>query len=118
MKIELYDMLMSQAISEKDKALLTLNLLSEHPAGIGDHSTEDFYKNANEALGMLVDADDKISILQKYFPNIKFTTGSSTKFDFNLGAILLVLFITALPAASDTDPLNLTKTNALNFFTY
>tara|TARA_B100000214_G_C23790686_1_gene545739 strand:+ start:232 stop:462 length:231 start_codon:yes stop_codon:yes gene_type:complete len=73
MKIELYDMLMSQAISEKDKALLTLNLLSEHPAGIGDHSTEDFYKNANEALGMLVDADDKISILQKYFPKSKNT---------------------------------------------
>ena len=71
MKAELYNMLMSQAVSEKEKALLTLNLLSEHPAGIGDHSTEDFYKNANEALVMLVDANDKIVILEKYFPKIK-----------------------------------------------
>jgi len=67
MKIELYKMLYSQALAEKDKAMLTLNLLSNHPAGIGDHSTEDFYKNANEALEMLVDADDKINTLEKYF---------------------------------------------------
>ena len=71
MKPELYSMLMSQAVSEKEKALLTLNLLSEHPAGIGDHSTDDFYKNANEALVMLVDANDKIIILEKYFSNSK-----------------------------------------------
>tara|TARA_R110000796_G_scaffold35248_1_gene90725 strand:+ start:124 stop:354 length:231 start_codon:yes stop_codon:yes gene_type:complete len=71
MKQELYNMLMSQAISEKEKALLTLNIMSEHPAGIGDHSTEDFYKNANEALIMLVDANDKIVILEKYFPPSK-----------------------------------------------
>ncbi len=67
MKQELFDMLMSQAISERSKAILTLNLLSENPAGIGDHSTKDFYDNANEALTMLVDADDKISALEKYF---------------------------------------------------
>jgi len=67
MKQELFDMLMSQAISERSKAILTLNLLSENPAGIGDHSTKDFYDNANEALTMLVDADDKISTLEKYF---------------------------------------------------
>lgn len=69
MKAELYKMLYSQALAEKDKAKLTLNLLSEHPAGIGDHSTEDFYKNANESLEMLVDADDKINALEKYFKN-------------------------------------------------
>lgn len=67
MKQELFDMLMSQAIAERSKAILTLNLLSEHPAGIGDHSTGDFYKNAEEALRMLVDADDKISTLERYF---------------------------------------------------
>ena len=53
-------MLMTSAIAEKSKALLTLNLLSEHPVGIGDHSTGDYYKNAEEALTMLVDANDKI----------------------------------------------------------
>jgi hypothetical protein len=67
MKPELYDMLLTQAMAERIKALLTLNLLSEHPAGIGDHSTKDFYNNAEEALTMLVDADDKIEALQKYF---------------------------------------------------
>ena len=60
-------MLMSQALADKNKALLSLNLLSEHPAGIGDHSTEDFYNNANEALTMLVDSDDKIKTLENYF---------------------------------------------------
>jgi ABC-type tungstate transport system permease subunit len=41
-------------------------LLSNHAAGIGDHSTEDFYKNAHEALAALTDADDKIETLNKY----------------------------------------------------
>lgn len=67
MKRELFDMLMSQAVADRNKAILTLNLLSEHPAGIGDHSTGDFYTNAEEALSMLVDADDKISTLNQYF---------------------------------------------------
>lgn len=60
-------MLMSQAVANRNKAILTLNLLSESPAGIGDHSTNDFYNNATEALSMLVDADDQISTLEKYF---------------------------------------------------
>jgi hypothetical protein len=67
MKQHLYKMLKTEAEAEKSKALLTLNLLSEHPAGIGDHSTKDFYKNASEALIMLVDADDKLEALDKYF---------------------------------------------------
>lgn len=67
MKQELFDMLMSQAIAERNKAILTLNLLSEHPVGIGDHSTNDFYNNADEALSSLVDADDKIDALNRYF---------------------------------------------------
>ena len=46
----LVDMLRSSAIADKAKALLTLELLEKNPAGIGDHSTEDFYKNAEEAL--------------------------------------------------------------------
>jgi|TARA_R110000772_G_scaffold49071_6_gene112159 hypothetical protein len=71
MKKELFDMLMSQAIAERNKAILTLNILSESPAGIGDHSTTDFYNNANEALSMLVDADDKVSALNNYFTSTK-----------------------------------------------
>lgn len=67
MKKELFEMLHSEAVAERKKALLTLNLLSEHPAGIGDHSTKDFYENATEALTALVDADDKLETLDKYF---------------------------------------------------
>ena len=66
-KKKLFEMLMLDAQAQKAKALLTLELLSENAAGIGDHSTKDFYNNADEALQMLVDADDKIETLQKYF---------------------------------------------------
>ena len=67
MNTALYEMLVSQAMAEKKKAFLTLELLSNHPAGIGDHSTTDFYNNANEALEALASADDKIDALEKYF---------------------------------------------------
>lgn len=67
-KNRLTGMLRTEAEAQKAKALLTLELLTEHPAGIGDHSTGDFYKNAEEALQMLVDADDKLEALNKYFP--------------------------------------------------
>ena len=63
----LYEMLKSSAESDKSKALLSLELLGEKAVGIGDHSTEDFYKNAEEALTMLVDADDRLNTLEDYF---------------------------------------------------
>jgi len=66
-KIHLFEMLRLDAEAQKAKALLTLELLSNHAAGIGDHSTGDYYKNAEEALQMLVDADDKLEAIQKYF---------------------------------------------------
>lgn len=66
-KIHLFEMLRLEAEAQKAKALLTLELLSNHASGIGDHSTGDFYKNAEEALQMLVDADDKLETLGKYF---------------------------------------------------
>ena len=67
MKPSLYNMLMSSAQADKAKAELTIDLLSNHPAGIGDHSTEDFYKNAEDALRMLIDAEERIGILNKTF---------------------------------------------------
>ena len=62
----LRNMLVKSAEADKAKALLTLDLLENHPAGIGDHSTEDFYKNAEEALIMLADADDRLEAIEKY----------------------------------------------------
>ena len=66
----LYNMLKTSAEADKAKALLSLELLGDKAVGIGDHSTGDFYKNAEEALIALVDADDRLSTLTKYFdPN-------------------------------------------------
>ena len=62
----LIDMLQKSAEADKAKALLTLELLSNHPAGIGDHSTDDFYKNAEEAIAMLAEADDRLETIEKY----------------------------------------------------
>lgn len=64
---ELYKMLKTSAEADKAKALLSLDLLGDKAVGIGDHSTEDFYKNAEEALSKLVDADDRLTALEKYF---------------------------------------------------
>ena len=69
MKPELWQMLIDSAKADKSKAELTLNLLSNHPAGIGDHSTKDFYENAEEALRMLVDAVDRINMLNELNSN-------------------------------------------------
>ena len=66
MKEHLFDMLKTSAEAQKSKALLSLKLLSEYSVGIGDHSTQDYYNNAEEALQMLVDADDKLATLKKY----------------------------------------------------
>ena len=66
MKIELFKMLEDAANSDKSKALLTLSLLSDHPAGIGDHSTEDFYKNAEAALLLLAESQDRLEAIDIY----------------------------------------------------
>ena len=63
---KLRDMLFTSAHADRAKALLTLELLEKNPAGIGDHSTSDFYKNAEEALAMLADADERLETIEKY----------------------------------------------------
>ena len=57
----------NKAHTDKEKALGSLNLLLDNPVGIGDHSTEDFYNNLDEALNILVDAEDRLEILNEYF---------------------------------------------------
>ena len=64
---KLVEMLRTSALADKAKAMLSLELLGNKAVGIGDHSTGDFYKNAEEALIMLVDADDRLGALDKYF---------------------------------------------------
>lgn len=53
--------------AQKEKALMTLELLTQYPAGIGDHSTTDFYNNAEEAIRALAEADDVLETIKRHF---------------------------------------------------
>ena len=64
---QIYDLLKSEAEADKQKALLSLDLIKNYPAGIGDHSTKDFWDNATEALKLLASADERLETLEKYF---------------------------------------------------
>ena len=64
---QIYDMLKSESEADKQKALLSLDLIKNYPAGIGDHSTKDFWDNATEALKLLASADERLETLEKYF---------------------------------------------------
>tara|TARA_R110002020_G_scaffold195451_2_gene396430 strand:- start:1624 stop:1854 length:231 start_codon:yes stop_codon:yes gene_type:complete len=66
-KQNMYEMLLSHVQAKKTKALLTLDLLCDNPAGIGDHSTDDFYNNAIDAIEKLTDAHDQLMTIKSYF---------------------------------------------------
>ena len=53
--------------AEREKALLSLELLTDDKAGIGDHSTEDFYNNAIEAIQALAEAEDVLETINRHF---------------------------------------------------
>jgi len=61
-------MLKKEFEARKEKALLSLELLTQDKVGIGDHSTEDFYNNAIEAISALAEADDVLDTIERYFP--------------------------------------------------
>ena len=63
---KLVTMLRTSAEADRAKALLSLELLDKKAVGIGDHSTEDFYKNAEEALELLSSALDRLEALEYY----------------------------------------------------
>ena len=67
MSKQIYDMLKTEAEADRQKALLSLDLIKYYPAGIGDHSTKDFWDNATEALKLLASADERLETLEKYF---------------------------------------------------
>lgn len=53
--------------AQRERALLTLELLTQNPAGIGDHSTSDFYNNAEEAAKALAEAEDVLETLKRHY---------------------------------------------------
>jgi len=58
------DMLRKQAETDRLKAISSLKMLLDNPAGIGDHSTGDLYDNLNESLSLLADANDRLDTLK------------------------------------------------------
>ena len=59
--------LTAQANADKAKAMMALDLLENQAVGIGDHTVNDFMKDATEALELLTDADDRLETLNKYW---------------------------------------------------
>ena len=61
--------LKSEAEADKNKGVASLELLTNPPAGIGDHSTKDYWANCDETLRLLASADERLEVLEKYFNN-------------------------------------------------
>ena len=63
------DVAVDRTNSKEAKALASVKLLTGHPAGIGDHSTKDYWDNCTEALKLLASAEERLEVLDKYFNN-------------------------------------------------
>lgn len=59
--------LKAQALADKEKAFMALDLLENKGVGIGDHTANDFLADATESLRLLADAEDRLDMIKKYF---------------------------------------------------
>jgi len=59
--------LKTQAEADKAKALMALELLTEMAVGIGDHTANDFLKDATESLKLLASAEERLETIKKYY---------------------------------------------------
>ena len=66
-KAQAVNSLMLKAAADRAEAMTSLEIMLDHPAGIGDHSTGDLHNNLNEALSKLADAEDRIETLKRNF---------------------------------------------------
>jgi hypothetical protein len=46
---------------------MSLDLLENQAVGIGDHTANDFFEDAQTALRLLSDAEDRLDMIEKYF---------------------------------------------------
>ena len=79
--------LKAQALADKEKALMALDLLENKAVGIGDHTSNDFLKDANESLMLLAEAEDKLDMIEKYFTPTPTTPTLSEKIDYSKNGI-------------------------------
>lgn len=63
-KKEVLEMLETKAKLKKQKALLSLKILTNEIIGIGDHTTKDLYLNYDEAFKSYCDAVDRLNNLK------------------------------------------------------
>jgi hypothetical protein len=68
---DVLDALRNSAETDRHKALASLKIMLNHPAGIGDHSTSDLHKDLESALRLLDDADSRLETLRKYWEELK-----------------------------------------------
>lgn len=68
-KTRVISALKAQALADKEKALMALDLLENQAVGIGDHTANDFLKDATESLQLLADAEDRLEMIEKHFSN-------------------------------------------------
>ena len=68
-KSDALNAMMLRAATDRAEALTSLNLLLNHPCGVGEHSTKDFHDNLNEALDKLENAEGRIETIKKHFGN-------------------------------------------------
>ena len=66
-KSKIVTALKAQAIADREKALMALDLLENKAVGIGDHTANDFLKDATESLKLLASADERLETINKYF---------------------------------------------------
>ena len=66
-KTRVISALKAQALADKEKALMALDLLENQAVGIGDHTANDFLKDATESLQLLAEAEDRLEMIEKYF---------------------------------------------------
>ena len=66
-KAEAINSLMLRAAADRAEAMTSLEIMFNHPAGIGDHSKGDLNNNLNDALSSLADAEDRIETLKRNF---------------------------------------------------
>ena len=65
-KTRVISALKAQALADKEKALMSLDLLENQAVGIGDHTANDFLKDATESLNLLCEAEDRLDIIERY----------------------------------------------------
>ena len=66
-KSKVISALKAQALADKEKALMALDLLENQAVGIGDHTANDFLQDAPESLNLLAEADDRLEAISKYY---------------------------------------------------